>query len=529
MARTLLALLAVAALLASPRAHGADAEVPRPQLWLYCPTNLLPPENVDKLEVLWKRAAAAGYTHVLLQDSKFSRLDEMPPGYFANVARLREIAVADGLTIIPAVFPIGYSNDLLSNDPNLAEGLPVVDQPLVVEKGVARPVPDPAANLDAIGFKDDSVALENGVATVAAGGGNARLVFDLDVKPHRCYHVSVKIKTDGRSGTMPEIKALAGERSLQWQSLQVEPTQDWAEQHVVFNSLDNERVNLYLGVWGDRGGLLQWKEWKVEESPLVNLLRRAGTPLTVRIDGGRPLVEGEDFSAWSDPRLGSDPWKGEYDAWHEPPALPANVPDGTRLLVSWSHPAIIYGEQVGACVNEPRTMGLLADQARRVTAAFDPPGLMMSHDEVRVMNWDAACAAAGGTPGEMLADNLRRCRALLGTADAYVWGDMFDPFHNAVAGPYYLVNGPLTGSWQGLGEDVIVMNWNYDRRDESLKFFADRGNRQIVAGYYDGDLSDAKNWVASAARVEGVVGYMYTTWRGDYDRLEAFAQVCRGE
>src|SRR5689334_7567180 len=45
--------------------------------WLYSPTNFLVNENVDKLEALWKRAAAAGYTHVLVTDSKFSKLGDM--------------------------------------------------------------------------------------------------------------------------------------------------------------------------------------------------------------------------------------------------------------------------------------------------------------------------------------------------------------------------------------------------------------------------------------------------------------------
>ena len=54
---------------------------------------------------------------------------------------------------------------------------------------------------------------------------------------------------------------------------------------------------------------------------------------------------------------------------------------------------------------------------------------------------------------------------------------MFDPYHNAVEGPYYLVNGPWTGSWEGLDKDVMVVNWNYGKRDQSLKFFADRGQQ----------------------------------------------------
>jgi aspartyl-tRNA(Asn)/glutamyl-tRNA(Gln) amidotransferase subunit A len=56
----------------------------------------------------------------------------------------------------------------------------------------------------------------------------------------------------------------------------------------------------------------------------------------------------------------------------------------------------------------------------------------------------------------MLADNVRFCRGLLRPDTAYVWNDMFDPFHNAVKGPYYLVNGPWTDAWEGLDKDVAA-------------------------------------------------------------------------
>lgn len=102
------------------------------QLWLYCPVNLLVPEQLTRVEGLMERAARAGYTHLLVTDSKFSRLHEMPKSYFEHVARLREKAAAHRLTIVPAVFPVGYSNDILSRDPNLAEGLPVRDALMIV-------------------------------------------------------------------------------------------------------------------------------------------------------------------------------------------------------------------------------------------------------------------------------------------------------------------------------------------------------------------------------------------------------------
>ena len=55
----------------------AQEKSPR-ELWLYCPTNFQVTENVDKLETLWTRAAKAGYTHVLVVDSKFAKLGDVP-------------------------------------------------------------------------------------------------------------------------------------------------------------------------------------------------------------------------------------------------------------------------------------------------------------------------------------------------------------------------------------------------------------------------------------------------------------------
>jgi hypothetical protein len=152
--------------------------------------------------------------------------------------------------------------------------------------------------------------------------------------------------------------------------------------------------------------------------------------------------------------------------------------------------------------------------------------MMMGHDEIRVMNWDDACQQRKLTPGEILADNVKYCTGLLAGADVYAWSDMFDPFHNA-HDHYYLVNGDLAGSWAGLPASVTVMNWNFGKRDQSLKFFADRGNRQIIAGYYDGDVKRLLDWKKSTAGVKGVLGYMYTTWENHYADLEAFAKLAR--
>ncbi len=514
----------------------AQPSLDLPQRWVYCSRNLWVDKNIDDLETVFRRAAKAGYTGVLLADSKFAKLGDMDERYFRNVERVKKLAAELKLDIIPALFSVGYSNDLLWHDPNLAEALPVRDARFVVRGGVARLEPDPPVTLPGGDFtdltkwswKDEAVVADAGTARVTdPNGRNARIVQKLQVHPFRQYHIVVRVKTQDFRGT-PEIKVLAGDRSLVFSNLGVKPVQDWTEHHAVFNSLDINEVGVYFGCWDGRTGSLWWDDAKIEEVGLLNLVRREGAPLTVKTEDGRALVEGTDFEPVGDPRMGTVPWKGGYEVWHEPPLIRTRLPDGTRLRVSYCHVVTIHDGQVMICPSEPRTVELLRDQARRMHAAWNAKAYFMSHDEIRCLNWCDACQRRNLDAGAILADNVRTCRRILREvaplADPYVWSDMFDPHHNARAN-YYLVRGDLRGSWEGLDRDVIVAVWYFDKRAESLKWFSGRGHRTLIAGYYDGPVEKVHDWLAAAKGVAGVTGVMYTTWQQRYDDLETFAHL----
>ncbi len=527
-------LMLVALLLGLPFRTPAAAAHPA-QLWLYCSQNLWVDQNVDTLEALWRRAAHARYTHVLLSDSKFAKLGDMDERYFRNVRRLRQLAADLHLTIVPALFSIGYSNDLLWHDPNLIEGLPVRDALFVVHSGVARLVPAPSTtlkggdchNLKLWDWKDDLVVEDQGAALIRdPNGRNARLVQTLALTPFRQYHLQLRVRTQEFRGTF-EAKLLAGPRQLNFNPLGAKPTQDWTVHHVVFNSLTFSNVNLYLGCWGGGTGAVWFDDVHLEEVGLLNLIRRPGAPLAVRHENGAALREGEDFEPLRDPLMGNRPWNGSYDVWHEAPALRTRLPDGTRLRVSYYHAATIYDDQAMICPSEPRTVELLEDQARRMHAAWQAPGYMMSHDEIRVLNWCDACQRRQLDAGALLADNARTCIRILQTVNPggriYVWSDMFDPHHNARA-DYYLVRGDLAKSWEGLAPDVTVVPWYFEPRDASLRWFAQRGHRMIIAGYYDDAPERIRDWLASARPYPGVEGVMYTTWQHHFTDLEAFSR-----
>jgi hypothetical protein len=562
--------------------------------WLYCSFNLQVDRSVGELTTLFDRAKGSGYTGILFSDYKLQVLDRVTDNYFRNVKTLRAAASSAGLELVPAVFSIGYSNGHLSYNPNLAEGLPVVDQPYLVKtrfepastkiaaaktgKAAARErhleaVLDskPVAQLrnggleetsgdkfQSFSFQDDpgagtfadrsvvhqgrvSCRLEAGTTDKGHTSPNLRLVQRVNVRPNTPYRFSCWIKTRDLTPTGSfHLRAWATSqegKSLTFHEGGLEPTADWKKVDVVFNSLGEHEVALYVGFWGQGKGTFWLDDLALEELALVNLLRRKGCPFEVKsADGKITFQEGRDYEPVADAKLGQVPWPGEYEFEHEGAVIKitprSRIRAGDRLRVSWYHPIITHGSQVMCCLSEPELEQILATQARRVNELFHPKSFFMSHDEIRVANWCRACQDRKLTPGELLAQNVRRCTDILKSvnpnARVFVWSDMFDPHHNAVD-KYYLVNGSLKGSWDGLSRDVVIANWNSGKAKESLRFFADRGHKQLIAGYYDGDdLSNFQQWDQASRNIRGVTGFMYTTWQAKFGLLEQYGQAMRG-
>jgi hypothetical protein len=269
----------------------------------------------------------------------------------------------------------------------------------------------------------------------------------------------------------------------------------------------------------------------------VNVLRRPGCPFVVASGDGKTIYdEGKDYEPVRDEQLGRKPSMGDYEFRHTGAVLRltegSRIKDGDRLRVSWHHPIATHRYQVMCCLSEPKVYDLLREQARRVHKVLAPKTWFFSHDEIRVAGWCRSCQATRKTPGELLAGNVKQCIDIVKKIDPkariVVWSDMFDPNHNAVD-RYYLVNGSWKGSWEGLTPDVTIANWNGGKAAASLKWFADRGHKQIIAGYYDGGLDNFHRWRKAMKSVTGVGGFMYTTWQNKYDLLEAYGKAMQGK
>ncbi len=532
--------------------------------WVYLQQNLQVAENLPKIEAILRRAAKSGYNGVVLADYKLNILDRVPDHYFKNAAKFRELCRELKLEIIPTVAGFGYSSGILAHDSNLAEGLPARDVPFVVKAGKVvldvdgkNLIPGDFENLkgDAFsgwGFQDEPGQGTFADSAIKHGGktslrienakgveGNRRVSKPIKVRPWSQFHASVWIQTkDFESAGETKMFAMSPMgRVLSHSNLGVKRDQDWTQHHVVFNSLDSSEVRFYIGAWGCRGGKLWMDDATLIEEPFVNLVRRPGCPLVVKDDSGQTtFVEGRDFAELRDPKLGTTPWPGEFDVYHEPPTLTllpgSSIKDGQKLRVSFYHAVTIYDNQVPCSLTEPKVFEIVEDQVRRVHKLFEPQTYFLSHDEIRVANWSEPDRASGKTAGQQLADNVRRCaeivRRINPQAKLCIWSDMFDPHHNAVK-DFYLVNGDLSGSWEGLPKDTIIMNWNSGKAAPSLKHFAEQGHSQVLAGYYDAPPERIRNWLDTGKDFsKSLRGAMYTTWQGNFTDLEKFATAAWG-
>jgi hypothetical protein len=532
---------------ASPHKPQSKIQNPKSKMekrWLFIWRDMSDPKEVDRMIARFPRAKADGYNGVAFSYNVAK----------SKAAELRQAAKKNGLDLIAIV--MGGAHDR-----NYVEGVLSKDALFVAHEGTATLQPDNPTRIvngdfedangdhfNGWGFQDnegvstfaDHAVVHGGRASLRMEsfsknpGNHCRIAQPIKLQPHRQYHVSVWVKSQDLSGVDPEVKVLTStpQGQVSFQTFHTEKTQDWTRVDLVFNSLNETDATLYLGTWGGNGGKLWWDDLAVEEIGLVNVLRRPGCPVTVRGENGTTYQEGRDYEKVVDPQL--HPWR----AYHEAPVIHltpnSRIHDGERMRVSYYHSIVVYEDRVTSCISEPKIFADWREEVKQANDMLHPAAFFMSHDEMRVMNQCALCQSKHMTPGELLAWNVHKAAGIIRDirpdAEIWVWSDMFDPMHNA-QDHYYAVNGSLKGSWKGLDKGIGIVNWYGSLMGKNCKFFADRGLKQILSGYYDGDEdgSDIAKWEANTKRIPGIVGAMYTTWEDKYAAMDAWANKAWGK
>ncbi|MEJ2701866.1 MAG: hypothetical protein P8Z79_05430 [Sedimentisphaerales bacterium] len=529
-----------------------------PYRWVYVSRSLHRDSDVADIRNIAEIASESGLNGMVLS-AGLDRLDQQSPDYFARLEQVKEICRQNNVEIIPIVFSIGYGGAILAQNKNLAAGIPVKKALFVVDGDTAHFVPDSPAEIVNPGFEQyegdrlTGYRLQDRPGEVSfvdrqvrhSGGaslrfehfgdyqyGHARLMQELEVCPNRCYRVNCWVKTDSLepSGAFRMMVLTADGRDLAPWNPNVPSTTDWREVVMGFNSLQYNKVRIYMGAWGGKSGRFWVDDLSVEEVGLLNVLRRPGTPVKVQsAETGRAYVEGKDFAEILDRRLNF-----RFD--HESPAieiLPGSAIKGKEALrVSYYHGMAINGGQVTACMSEPEVYEIWTRQARLMHEHLAPNKYLLSMDEIRAGGSCRACKERNMSMAQILGDCVTQQTRILHEvnphAELFIWSDMFDPNHNA-HGDYYLVDGDFTGSWNYIPKDLVIVCWYYNKRVESLNFFSSRGFKTLAGAYYDGDtLENPRGWLEILNDTPGACGIMYTTWRNKYELLAPFGNLVTG-
>lgn len=510
--------LALAVICAYACSNAAAQTAPQrvyPKRWVYVSNLLASDQDMASLRQIVETAAAHGLNGIVLS-GKLDRIDLQPPEYFVRLKQLKEMCDRLGIEIIPTGFGTGYGGALLDHDLNLAEGLAVKGALFVAEKGRAVFHPD-------------------GEAVAVASSGPAPVTrFEklITVIPHRNYQVSVRVRGAGIAPDATlEIRAntLDKRRNRCWFETAFASGSEWRQFTTGFNSASDEKLNFNIGIEDGLAGRVEIADLRIEEVGLLNVIRRAGTPLAVRGEkSGRVYEEGRDFAPVADPKLNF-----RFD--HENPSIQltagSRIREGERLRVDYYHGVLIYKDQVAACMSEPKVFEIWGKQFPLIQKYLAPKTYLLTMDEERMGGTCEACRRRGMTMAAMLGNSATRLYDMVHAsspgAEVFVWSDMFDPNHNA-RGDYYLVEGDYSGSWKYLPKDMRIACWNYDTRERSLAHFSKLGFKTLAGAYYDADdLKNPQGWLESLDQTPGALGIMYTTWNNKYQLLPAFGDLVK--
>jgi Carbohydrate binding domain len=574
---------AVAVVLALHFAPSADAEAPMlpsagravsDQRWVRLEGNL----SVDSVSTILDRARAAkaaGANTVMFSDTKLNLWFASPDLTAQWLPRMQELAAgvrAQGLKLVLQSVPVGYCTPVLFSDPNLTTGYPFVDAPFTVRNG--QLVPDQTASFANGSFEQATANSPNGwdpdspgrasfVDTSTAHEGRASLRFEAkdapnnqaraftqtNVKPNQQYLLRFWAKTENLSAGYlgPYVVDASGNRLTDQhysygsetdrtytdgtQSL----TTDWTEMKIPFNTHDATTVRVALGAWGGTGKL--WvDDVRLENTPLLNVVRRDNLPLTAKTVDGQPLTEDVDMTEVVDPQLGQIFYSGNFDTYHREPvvrvARGSRLSEGDRVLISGYHAQVTTGGQVGCSWHDPRVIALMKEIHRQADSNIGADGYLIDLEEVRTGGWEPADAEFGSSAASLAAHGQQVINdaAEVTGKPIYVWSDMFDPQANAVSS-FYQVKGSLVGTAEAMNPATFTMVvWKDGDEAATAKatvaYFAQLGFQQLNAAFYDRDVStNFTSWSTATEGRPGIVGSMYTTFINDYSKLPEFGEL----
>ena len=524
--------------------------------------------SVERLRGIAKTCGEHGINGIMLS-GQFDRLEMKSPEYFMRLKEVEKFCNDNDVELIPALMSVAWGDAIYVHDKNMAAGLPVKDALYLVKDAQATLAADPPVGMINGGFENYKGKKIEGfvlgdkaekLVSIDKKGfkeGRSSLRVEIDdnypeetpvisqwvtVSPYRCYRVTYWLKMDShnnRWGVFPLIVRGTDARHLHYALPEWPPDGEWHKVVLGFNSVNYDKVEIAISSPMGNKAKFQVDDISLEEIGLVNVLRRPGTPVTVRgEENGMVYEEGRDYFRIEDPDMNL-PFDNAYPHRnyrfdHEGPPvrlmIGSRIAEGERLRVSYFHPMSVYHGQVTLCMSEPKVYELWREKVRLLHQVLAPNKYLLNMDEIRAGNTCAACKARGMTMAQIVGDCVHKqveiIRSFNPKAEIFIWGDMFDPNHNAgvrEGDKYFYVDGNYMGSWNYIPKDLIIINWWRNVAEKSLAHFSGLGFRTMASSAVDPD--DAEIWLKTLEKTPGACGMMCASWDNNYEKLGAFGDM----
>ncbi|MDO5580753.1 MAG: hypothetical protein Q4G69_06430 [Planctomycetia bacterium] len=526
-----------------------------PDRWFYASFGLQNEEAADELIELINSAGSKDLNGMLWACG-LEHIGSWSPSLKGRLAKIKKAADEKGIEIIPILWSVGYGT-MLHRNPNLAASKPV-DLEMIAQKGKIVCLPDPIGDLNSgmetikgkqiVSFYHDRPGTVSFIDNEIKHGGNNSVRFEnfsadqhghgrlsktLTLKPNRMYCISIWMKTEEIKGgrMMLQMYRQKGGITICSNGIKIPKngTSDWTQRKIFFNSGPDGLVRFYAGIWGGKSGKFWFDDFELTDLALCNPVQRPGTPLIIKNqEDGTEYEEGRDYLLPKSSLNLGNPVKGKVE-----PIIPENsrIKEGTKLSVHYYTPVIIGNGQISVCMSEPELYKYFEKSAEALMKELAPKKWFLSMDEIRAGGSCKACKDRNLSMGRILGDCITKqfeiIKKVQPNAEVYIWSDMIDPNHNC-RDNYYNVEGDFTGAWKYIPKDLIVACWYYEKREASMKFFAENGFRTFAAAYYDTDnLNSCSDWLDTCNRTPNCTGIMYTTWQHKYALFPGFCDLVR--
>ncbi|MBK8130203.1 MAG: hypothetical protein IPK53_15290 [bacterium] len=370
----------------------------------------------------------------------------------------------------------------------------------------------------------DNVNRHSGVASVKWANLDAGYDWDRTIHnrmffgDHRLFKLKFWVKTQNFTGRL-RFLVLGDEpvnNHFENQRISLTGTASWTLIEREFSTFNLDTASLWLGPDVGCSGNLWIDDVSIEPRGLVNMVRRADTPLQVYKQPGNVLMnEGLDYTV-------TDQVSPPYPGYIRTPLLQrvsgGQLPVGSAVTVNY-YTAIIY--QTGretVCFSLLEPIEYYQSQIRNLDSALAPDGFKIHINEVSLANYDPLCNSRGMSPGQLCGWHCDQLYDVIQSrrpgAPVRIYGDAFDIWvddnrcHPISTSPW------TVGSLQQLAPQMEMMAMSdYSRNlDSTFAFFNANGHNAVMAYYGSANFADAIEGAIAARHSPNCQGFQFYDW-----------------